>query len=46
GNPRHYPALAAAVAEVAQRHGMAYRCIGYRELLAQQQRFLRLMGQP
>jgi len=45
-NHRHYPALAAAVAEVAQRHGMAYRCIGYRELLAQQQRFLRLMGQP
>ncbi|PKR37324.1 hypothetical protein CU560_01635 [Serratia ureilytica] len=40
-NHRHYPALAAAVAEVAQRHGMAYRCIGYRELLAQQQRFLR-----
>jgi linoleoyl-CoA desaturase len=45
-NHRHYPALAAAVAEVAQRHGMAYRCIGYRELLAQQQRFLRRMGQP
>lgn len=45
-NHRHYPALAAALAEVAQRHGMAYRCIGYRELLAQQQRFLRRMGQP
>lgn len=43
---RHYPALAMAVAEVAQRHGMAYRCISYRELLAQQRQFLRRMGQP
>ena len=45
-NHRHYPALAAILAETAARHGMDYRCIGYRELLRQQQRFLRAMGQP
>ncbi|WP_413508139.1 fatty acid desaturase family protein [Serratia proteamaculans] len=45
-NHRHYPALAAIVAQLAAQHGMEYRCIGYRELLAQQQQFLRRMGQP
>jgi linoleoyl-CoA desaturase len=44
-NHRHYPALAAILAELAPRYGMDYRCIGYRELLQQQQRFLRAMGQ-
>lgn len=42
---RHYPALAALVAQVARTHGLPYRCIGYRELLAAQRRFLRRMGQ-
>ena len=44
-NHRHYPALAAILAELAPRYAMDYRCIGYRELLQQQQRFLRSMGQ-
>ncbi|MBC3219776.1 fatty acid desaturase family protein [Serratia fonticola] len=44
-NHRHYPALAAILAELAPRYAMDYRCIGYRELLQQQQRFLRTMGQ-
>lgn len=42
---RHYPALAAIIAELAPRYGLNYRCIDYRELLRQQQRFLRGMGQ-
>ena len=44
-NHRHYPALAAILAELAPRYAMDYRCISYRELLQQQQRFLRTMGQ-
>ncbi len=42
---RHYPALAAIIGPLAAQHGMDYRCIGYRELLRQQQRFLQQMGQ-
>ena len=34
------------LAQLAAQHGMDYRCIGYTELLAQQQQFLRRMGQP
>lgn len=45
-NHRHYPALAAVVQTLAARHGLPYRCMGYGELLAAQQRFLRDMGQP
>ncbi|WP_144934774.1 acyl-CoA desaturase [Pseudomonas alabamensis] len=41
---RHYPALAAIIAELAPQHGLHYRCIDYRELLRQQRRFLREMG--
>lgn len=41
---RHYPALAGIIARLAEEHGMAYRCLGYRELLRQQQVFLRRMG--
>ncbi|PWK30263.1 fatty acid desaturase family protein [Pseudomonas sp. OV226] len=42
---RHYPALAAIIEQLAVDHRMDYRCIGYRELLRQQQQFLRQMGQ-
>lgn len=42
---RHYPALADRVAQLAHQHGMPYRRISYRELLASQRRFLRRMGQ-
>ncbi|WP_343547122.1 acyl-CoA desaturase [Ralstonia sp.] len=42
---RHYPALAARVAEVARAHGLDYRALTYRELLTAQQTFLRAMGQ-
>ncbi|MEE5072766.1 acyl-CoA desaturase [Pseudomonas alliivorans] len=43
---RHYPALASIIADLAVEHGMDYRCIGYRDLIRQQQQFLRRMGQP
>ena len=43
---RHYPALAAIVAQTAGECGHSYRCIGYRELLRAQQQFLRGLGQP
>lgn len=42
---RHYPALAARVAEVARAHGLRYRLLGYGELMAAQQTFLRAMGE-
>ncbi|MCS3430703.1 acyl-CoA desaturase [Klebsiella sp. BIGb0407] len=45
-NHRHYPALAEIIGELATCYGMDYRCIGYRELLVRQRRFLRQMGQP
>lgn len=41
---RHYAALAAMVREVAQRHGLPYRCLSYPQLLRAQQRFLQAMG--
>jgi linoleoyl-CoA desaturase len=41
---RHYPALARLVAAQAARHGLAYRRLGYGQLLASQQAFLRAMG--
>lgn len=41
---RHAGALAAIVARLAARDGLPYRCIGYRELFAAQQRFLKQMG--
>jgi len=44
-NHRHYPALARIIAELAPRHGLVYRKIGYCELHASQQQFLRAMGQ-
>lgn len=43
---RHYPALAAIVAELAERHGLPYRVRSYRQLLAAQQAFLKAMGRP
>lgn len=43
---RHYAALAPIVEQAARRHGLPYRRIGYRELQAAQQRFLRAMGRP
>ncbi|MER3382721.1 fatty acid desaturase family protein [Pectobacterium aroidearum] len=42
---RHYPALAAILRRLAAEHGMDYRCITYRELLASQRRFLKSMGE-
>lgn len=41
---RHYPALAKIIAALAAEHGLNYRCIGYRQLLREQQDFLRKMG--
>lgn len=41
---RHCAPLAQILQRVARRHGMAYRCISYRQLIAQQQQFLRAMG--
>ena len=41
---RHYPALAAMVAGVAARHQLGYRNLGYRQLAASQQAFLKSMG--
>ena len=43
---RHYPAIASIVQKLARQHGLPYREISYAELLASQQRFLRIMGQP
>lgn len=43
---RHYPALAHILAELAPRHGLVYRELGYGQLHASQQQFLRAMGQP
>ena len=45
-NHRHYPALAELIAQLATQHGLHYRRISYRELLGQQQMFLRRMGHP
>jgi linoleoyl-CoA desaturase len=42
---RHYPELAHIVEQLAGRHGLPYRCLGYSELIAAQQRFLKAMGQ-
>ena len=41
---RHYPALAKIIAALATEHGLNYRYIGYRQLLREQQDFLRKMG--
>lgn len=41
---RHYPTIAEIIGDLAVRYGMNYRCIGYRELLLRQRRFLRHMG--
>ena len=41
-----YPALARIIAELAPRHGLVYRELGYGQLHASQQAFLRAMGQP
>ncbi|MBP4044296.1 acyl-CoA desaturase [Chromobacterium violaceum] len=41
---RHYPALARIVEELACRHGLPYRRIGYQGLWRAQQNFLRAMG--
>jgi len=43
-NHRHYRALAQIIAEVAAQHGVDYRCVTLREVLIEQQRFLRAMG--
>jgi linoleoyl-CoA desaturase len=43
---RHYPALAELIRELAAKHGLPYRRLGYRELIRSQQVFLRAMGQP
>ncbi|WP_404273134.1 fatty acid desaturase family protein [Yersinia similis] len=42
---RHYPALAEIIGTLAAKHGMNYRCISYRELMACQRQFLRGLGQ-
>lgn len=42
---RHYVALSGIVEQAAREHGLPYRPLGYRELHAAQQRFLRAMGQ-
>ncbi len=41
---RHCPALAKIIERVARQHGMNYRCIGYRQLMREQQQFLKAMG--
>ena len=41
---RHYPALARITRQVAQKHGLDYRCLNYPELWQAQQRFLKSMG--
>ena len=41
---RHYPALAKIIAGLAAEHGMPYRCLSYRQLMREQQTFLRAMG--
>lgn len=41
---RHYPALARIVAQLAPRHGLAYRELGYGDLWRSQQVFLKSMG--
>ncbi|WP_245587277.1 fatty acid desaturase family protein [Comamonas composti] len=41
---RHYPALADKVRDLAARHELDYRRLGYFELVASQQRFLKAMG--
>ncbi|WP_019448749.1 acyl-CoA desaturase [Cupriavidus sp. BIS7] len=43
---RHYPALAAEIANVARRHNIRYRVLSYSQLLIAQQNFLRAMGRP
>ncbi|WP_059412913.1 fatty acid desaturase family protein [Cupriavidus basilensis] len=43
---RHCDALAALAAPIAARHGLPYRVLTYRELIAAQQRFLKRMGAP
>lgn len=43
---RHYPELAKIIGQLADQHGMGYRCLSYRELIVRQRRFLRMMGQP
>jgi len=41
---RHCPELAKIIERVARQHGMNYRCIGYRQLMREQQQFLKTMG--
>ncbi len=41
---RHYRKLAPIVADVAARHGLRYRELGYGQLIASQQAFLKSMG--
>lgn len=41
---RHYPQLARIVEALAHKHGLAYRELGYGDLLASQQKFLKAMG--
>ncbi|KVR33375.1 linoleoyl-CoA desaturase [Burkholderia ubonensis] len=41
---RHCDALAALAAPIAARHGVPYRVLTYRELIAAQRRFLKQMG--
>lgn len=41
---RHYAALARIVEQAARQHGLPYQPLGYRQLHAAQQRFLRAMG--
>lgn len=42
---RHYPALAVIVEQLAQKHQLPYRCLSYREIMIQQQQFIKQMGQ-
>jgi len=41
---RHYRSLASIVAQVAARHQLNYRNLGYSQLWTSQQAFLRAMG--
>ena len=42
---RHYPALSSIVKQLAEEHLLPYRCLGYRQIMKEQQQFLKKMGQ-
>lgn len=42
---RHYPALSKIVGQLAKEHNLPYRCLSYRQIIKEQQVFLKKMGQ-